>query len=209
MHPTEPGTLADRPDPAMRSPPVEPLAVTPAQDRTLTAFTDSQVDRASRPRNERDQRRLVALADDPQRAVPRSMPRSSMFVAPQRLGPITRARQRPARSFPDSVDVPVRLASRAGGVRAAHWRSQSGDRATQQLRSKPLVGGRCRSSTPQTVAAGRVTLTTGRAAHALLRATPGVSSPDRRSGMHTHGRPACGTATGWVSTMPSEAPLCV
>jgi hypothetical protein len=40
VHGAEPGTLADRADPAMGGSPVEALAVTAPQDRPCVAFTD-------------------------------------------------------------------------------------------------------------------------------------------------------------------------
>ena len=48
---------------------VEALPVPAAQYRAFAAFTDSQVDGSSRPGHQRDDRRLVALADDPQDAM--------------------------------------------------------------------------------------------------------------------------------------------
>lgn len=61
---SEPGALADRPDPVRRAP-VESLPVPAPQDRTFMAFADSQVDRARCARHERDHGRLGALAGDP------------------------------------------------------------------------------------------------------------------------------------------------
>jgi predicted Abi (CAAX) family protease len=69
MHGAEIGTLSDRPDPSVGGSPVESVAVTAPQDRSLVALTDGQVDRPSRAGDERDRGRLVALAHDPQRAV--------------------------------------------------------------------------------------------------------------------------------------------
>ena len=69
VHGAEPGSLADRPDPAVGGAAVEALAVPAAQDRALVAFADGEVDRASGTGNERDDGGLVAFADDPQGAV--------------------------------------------------------------------------------------------------------------------------------------------
>src|ERR687892_1153472 len=69
VHGAEPGTLADRADPPVGGSPVEAVAVTASQDRSVVAFTDGQVDRPSGPGYERRCGGLVALADDPQRAM--------------------------------------------------------------------------------------------------------------------------------------------
>jgi hypothetical protein len=69
MHGAEPGTLTDRPDPPVGGSPVESVTVAVPQDRSLVALTDGQVDRPSRAGDERDRGWLVALAQDPQRAV--------------------------------------------------------------------------------------------------------------------------------------------
>ena len=50
----------------MSSAPVEPLPVTATQDRTFAALTDGKVDGPGGAGHERDDRGLVALADDPQ-----------------------------------------------------------------------------------------------------------------------------------------------
>ncbi len=54
----------------MRGAAVEALAVVAADDCAFVAFTDGEVDRSCRPRHQRDHRRLVALAEDAQGAVP-------------------------------------------------------------------------------------------------------------------------------------------
>jgi hypothetical protein len=69
VHRAEAGPLADGPNPAVRSPTVEPFAVTAAQDRAFAPFADGQVDGSCRPRDERNDGGLVALADDAQRAM--------------------------------------------------------------------------------------------------------------------------------------------
>ena len=61
--------LADGADPAVSGASVEALFVAAAKDRPIATFPDSQVDRASSPRDEGDRRRLVAHAHDAQRAV--------------------------------------------------------------------------------------------------------------------------------------------
>jgi hypothetical protein len=66
MDVAEPGSLSDRPHPAMRGAPIEPLAVAPQQDRSFVALADREVGRASRTRDQRDHGGLVALAHDPQ-----------------------------------------------------------------------------------------------------------------------------------------------
>ena len=66
VHVPETGAFADRSDPPMRSTPIKPGTVTTHQDWPITALTDSQIDGPCGTRDERDHRRLVALADDPQ-----------------------------------------------------------------------------------------------------------------------------------------------
>ncbi len=67
MHGAQPGALADRANPPVSRAAVEALTVPPSQDRAFVAFADRQIDRASRPRHERDRRRLVPLAENVQR----------------------------------------------------------------------------------------------------------------------------------------------
>jgi hypothetical protein len=50
--------------------PVKSLAVVADQDRAAQSLADGQIDRASRARHQRDQRGLVALADDAQNPMP-------------------------------------------------------------------------------------------------------------------------------------------
>lgn len=69
VHGAKPGTLADGPDPAVSGTPVEAAAVTATQDWSLPTLTDDEVNGSCCAGNERDDGRLVALADDPQRAV--------------------------------------------------------------------------------------------------------------------------------------------
>ncbi len=54
----------DGPDPAMGSAPIEALPILAAQDRSLVAFADRQVNSPRRAGHERDRGRLVALADE-------------------------------------------------------------------------------------------------------------------------------------------------
>jgi hypothetical protein len=49
---------------------VEALAVVAADDGAFVAFTHGEVDRTGSPRHQRDERWLVALAEDAQRALP-------------------------------------------------------------------------------------------------------------------------------------------
>ena len=70
MDVSEAGPLADRFDPAMRRPAVEPLTVMAEQDPTVTSFSDRKVHGACGAWHERDDGRLAALAEDPQRAMP-------------------------------------------------------------------------------------------------------------------------------------------
>jgi len=49
---------------------VKAPAVVAADDGAFVAFSPSEVDRAGSPRHQRDERWLVALAEDAQRAVP-------------------------------------------------------------------------------------------------------------------------------------------
>ncbi len=65
----EGGPLANRVHPAMCGSPVQSLAITAAKDRPVAALTDGEVDGPSHSGNERNECRLVALADDPQGAV--------------------------------------------------------------------------------------------------------------------------------------------
>jgi len=69
MHAAESGTLPDRANPPVSRAPVEALAVTAQQDRTLVALTDGQVDRPGGSGYERHGGGFVALAHDPQRAM--------------------------------------------------------------------------------------------------------------------------------------------
>jgi hypothetical protein len=69
VHRPEAGPLADGSNPPVRGSPVEPFAVTAAQDRAFAPFADSEVDGSCRPRDERDGGGLVALAEDAQRAM--------------------------------------------------------------------------------------------------------------------------------------------
>ena len=69
MNVAESGSFADRAHPAVRGSPVEALPVASAQDRPIVAFTDREINRPSGPRSQRDRRRLVARAEDPQGAV--------------------------------------------------------------------------------------------------------------------------------------------
>jgi hypothetical protein len=49
--------------------PIKPLPVSAAQDRSLVAFADREVNGPRRPWRERDRGRLVALANDVQRSM--------------------------------------------------------------------------------------------------------------------------------------------
>ncbi len=99
--------LADGADPAVSGASVEALSVAAAKDRPIATFPDSQVDRASSPRDEGDRRRPVALAHDAQRAVaafeaeiPRCWWRTfahSQSVRPEQHGKRGRGRGRTAR----------------------------------------------------------------------------------------------------------------
>ncbi len=70
MDMSETGPLADRFDPSMRRPAIETLSIVAEQDRTLASFADRKIHGACRARHERDDGRLAALAEDPQRAMP-------------------------------------------------------------------------------------------------------------------------------------------
>src|SRR3954447_20599605 len=69
VHGAEPGSLAGGSHPAVCGAAVEALAVVAADDGAFVAFTHGEVDRACSPRHERDERWLVALGEDAQRAV--------------------------------------------------------------------------------------------------------------------------------------------
>lgn len=66
MDVVETGPFADGADPAVGGAGVEALAVVSSQDRALGAFADRQVEGAAGSWDERDGRRFVAFADDPQ-----------------------------------------------------------------------------------------------------------------------------------------------
>ena len=70
MDVSESGALADRLDPSMSGSAVEPLAVVADEDRPLSPYTDREVNRARGSWDEWDHCRLVALAEDAQRAMP-------------------------------------------------------------------------------------------------------------------------------------------
>jgi integrase len=63
---------------------VEALAVVAADYGAFVAFTHGEVDRAGSPRHQRNMRWLVALTEDPQRAVP-SLEAKILDVGPARL----------------------------------------------------------------------------------------------------------------------------
>lgn len=63
------GPLGDRADPAVGGAPVQALAIASQQDRAGAALADGQVDGPGGARHERDDGRLVALADDAECAV--------------------------------------------------------------------------------------------------------------------------------------------
>jgi len=104
---TQSRALADGADPPVSGAPVEPLSVAAARDRPIATFPDSQVDRASSPRDEGDRRRLVPLPTMPSVPWPRSRPRSldvggarfahSQSVRPEQHGKRGRGRGRTAR----------------------------------------------------------------------------------------------------------------
>src|SRR3954452_17334158 len=63
---------------------VEALAVVAADGGAFVAFTDGEGDRTGSPRHQRDERWLVALAEDAQRAVP-ALEAKILDVGPARL----------------------------------------------------------------------------------------------------------------------------
>jgi hypothetical protein len=85
MHYAQSGAPPDRADPAMSGTPVEPLTILAAQDRALVTLANREVDRAGRPRHERDHRGLVALAHDRQGPVT-ALDSQILDVPPARLG---------------------------------------------------------------------------------------------------------------------------
>lgn len=66
MNQSKPGSLADGTDPAVSRTPVEALTVAAAQDRTLAALADGEIDRPRRARHQRNGGWLVAFPKDPQ-----------------------------------------------------------------------------------------------------------------------------------------------
>lgn len=69
MNVCESGSFADRLHPPMGGAAVEALPVVADQNRSLTPFTDGEIDGAGGAWHEWDHRRLVAFAEDPQGAV--------------------------------------------------------------------------------------------------------------------------------------------
>jgi hypothetical protein len=69
VDPAESSSLADRTYPSVSGAPVEALPIATAQDRTLVALADGQVDGSCGTRHQRDLGGLVALADDAQDSV--------------------------------------------------------------------------------------------------------------------------------------------
>ncbi len=64
VHQTESCSFADGANPAVRRTPVQAFAVVAVQDGPLGSFPDGLVYGAGHPRDQWDQRRLVALPDD-------------------------------------------------------------------------------------------------------------------------------------------------
>ncbi len=62
VHLAESGSFGDRADSPVGGPAVKPAAVVAQQDRPGGTFPDCQVDRPGGPGDQRDDRRLVALA---------------------------------------------------------------------------------------------------------------------------------------------------
>jgi hypothetical protein len=81
VHGAEIGTLTDRADPSVGGSPVESVAVTAPQDRSLVALTDGQVDRPSRAGTSGTVAGFLPLPTIRSVRWPRSTPRSSMLVA--------------------------------------------------------------------------------------------------------------------------------
>ena len=69
MDDPETRSLADGANPAVCRTTVQAAAVPPAQDRTFASLANGEVDGSSRAGEERDDRRLVALADDAERPI--------------------------------------------------------------------------------------------------------------------------------------------
>ncbi len=69
MYLAQPRPLANRADPAVSGAPVETLAITTTQDRSVAAFPHGKVDSSGRAGYEWDDGGLVALADDAKRPV--------------------------------------------------------------------------------------------------------------------------------------------
>lgn len=65
MHESDPCPFANRADPAVGGTPVEALTVVTDQNRPFSPFTDGEVDGSGGASHQRDQGRLVALANDP------------------------------------------------------------------------------------------------------------------------------------------------
>jgi hypothetical protein len=81
MDRAEPGTLSDRADPPVGGSPVEAVAVTAPQDRSVVAFTDGQVDRRAVRGTSGTVAGLLPLPATRNVRWPHSKPRSSMLVA--------------------------------------------------------------------------------------------------------------------------------
>lgn len=69
MNQPYPSTLPDRANPAVRGAPVEAAAVVAHQDRSVSAFADSEIDGSGSAGHQRNEGRLVSLADDSQHPV--------------------------------------------------------------------------------------------------------------------------------------------
>ena len=69
MDPVEPGLVADRANPSVGGPAVEPAAVTADQDRSCATLRDREIEGACGARHERDAGGFVALADELQGAM--------------------------------------------------------------------------------------------------------------------------------------------
>ena len=65
MDVSKPGPSADGTYPAMSRTAVQAVAILAAEDRSLAALTHDQIDGSGRPRDEWNDRWLVALAQDP------------------------------------------------------------------------------------------------------------------------------------------------
>ena len=66
----KPGPLADGPDPTVGRATIQTMTILATEDRSFRSLPDDQIESPGCPRHERDERRLMSLAHDPEGPVP-------------------------------------------------------------------------------------------------------------------------------------------